>query len=213
MPLPQVIASDATTGPSLPAGNHASRLVGLVGLGMHKSPFAEGDGGAEPRLTNRVLLVFEVPAENAVIGHVLTLSLHLRSGLRPVAEALLGRPLADKEGLDPGELLGKGCLVDVRPAVSATGRTFSKVAAVTSLPKGLPAPEATRALFNWYPGDPLSELEAAAWLPHVFGRPALEVVRGSVGFAAAYPKAAIGAPTDLAHAEADQAPSPISPAT
>src|SRR5262245_61683963 len=126
MPLPVLNASDAEAGPSLPAGNHVARLVAAVGLGLHKSTFEDSDG-VGPRVNQRLLLAWEVPAEGAIIGHVFTLSLHRRSALRPVVEALLGRPLADKESLDLGTLLDLPCLVDVKRVISATGREFPKL--------------------------------------------------------------------------------------
>jgi hypothetical protein len=49
---------------------------------------------------------------------------------RDIAEALLGRPLADGETVDADELLERPCRVVVQAAVDGQGRPVNRVAAV-----------------------------------------------------------------------------------
>lgn len=63
-----------------------------------------------------------------------TISLHEKSKLRPVVEALMGGKLDPDAVLGPGDLIGRRCVVTIQHAVSRnTGATFPVIAAALPL--------------------------------------------------------------------------------
>lgn len=102
---------------TVPPGTHGAQLVGLIDCGTQSGEF---DG--EVRESHMIYLVFELPnvKSQASEGHMLAglqtgLTLHVKSRLRAVASALLGRAIAHDEEIDIATLLGRNCVIEVKP--------------------------------------------------------------------------------------------------
>jgi hypothetical protein len=144
-----------------PEGAYAARLYSLIDLG-------EQDGSFGPK--HQVNLTWETSETMAdgrpfSISQRFTWSLHEKSRLRPVVEAMLKRKLTDddfKYGMEPGKLVGTEMLLTVRHELAKAGdRTFATVHAVGPLPKGMRCgPAVNKPRMLW--------LEPGGWDAKVF---------------------------------------------
>jgi hypothetical protein len=128
-----------------PVGNHIGRLFQIIDLGNQEF---------QGKVSHKIYLGFELPEEQLdngkpmTVGKEVTLSLSefkgKKSGLRVIAEGLIGRELtnADLEDLrtDIFKLLGKVGMVNVLHKTSAAGKLRAEPSAVTPLPKSIKTP-------------------------------------------------------------------------
>lgn len=143
-----IIITAGSSGPKsdpVPAGTHSAVCYGVVDLGTQES---EQYG---PKA--KIALLWEIPDERIEVkGKSLprgiskryTASLNEKANLRKDLEAWRGRQFtaAELAGFDLANILGKSCLLNVIHQDTPRG-TFSGVAGVMPLPKGMPpkAPE------------------------------------------------------------------------
>lgn len=164
------------------AGTHPAALVALVDLGSHEDEY-----NGEKKTARKVMLAWELTAEkqsgsehNHIVSKEYSLSFHKKGKLRLACEAVRGKAYSEDEEIDYTKLLGQPCLVTVEVAVSAGGNSYAKVTGVTRPAKGMPVPAPKRRSASWFlDGADLSGLEAIGWLPYLYGRPAVEVVKES----------------------------------
>jgi hypothetical protein len=131
----------------LPTGLHHSVCYGVVDIGTQPG------GQYEPK--RQIAVLWEVPSVRIDIERdgkkvnlprgimaIYTLSLGVKSKLRPMLESWRGRPFTEEElnGFDLQALVGANCFLNVvhKAGTGANaGRTFANVASVNPLPKGI----------------------------------------------------------------------------
>jgi hypothetical protein len=127
-------------------GAHIAALQGIIDLG--KQPGGEFSGNTIPD-AYKVAFVFQFPGEvndrdePKVITSIYTSSMHKKGKLRPVAEALAGKPFPsdkDANAFDLQLLLARGCFANVAHKIS-NGKTFANISTVMPLPAGVPKPQ------------------------------------------------------------------------
>ena len=133
------------------AGSHRAVLYSLVDLGTQKSNWDDKE-----KWQPKVRLTFELPdltdefevVENGkttkvekplVISTEKTRSLGQKSSLRQLLESWRGQAFtsAELKEFSLKNLLGKSALVNIVHKVSAQGRTYAAITAVSKLPKGM----------------------------------------------------------------------------
>lgn len=127
-------------------GQHRAACVGVYDIGTQHSDLFKSD-------YRKVIIVWELPEVRVVLNkdgeqidvprimsRTYTLSLASRSNLRHDVEHWRGRAFKDgeEENFDFASLLGENCILIVTHSGSI-GRTFSNVAGVMPLPKGMAA--------------------------------------------------------------------------
>ena len=129
-----------------PEGTHVARCVALVDLGTQINSFTEKE-------QYKIRLSFETPNETKVfreengeqpfmLSKEYTLSLHEKSSLRPVVQALMERKVTEQEerdGFDLSQLLGKPCMITVEHYQSGD-KIYANISAVAPLMKGIDCP-------------------------------------------------------------------------
>ena len=109
----------------------------------------------KPRL--KVYIRWQVPEERTdddrpmVVGATLTASMNEKAQLRQLLEGWRSKKFSDEdaEAFDVAKLIGQPCMVSVVEK-DVGGKTYSNVASVSKLPKGLPAPALEgEALVYW----------------------------------------------------------------
>jgi hypothetical protein len=153
------------------AGNHPSRLVGLLNGGTHMPPAVAGVAGTP---TLKYMLIFELPHEIRADGrpfvvlYECTASLHTKATLRKLADSLLGRQLRDGERFLVTELLGKPCSVAIVHE-SKDERAYAKISSIGPPIKGitLPAQHYPTVIYSILDGAPFPALD---FVPFHFGR-------------------------------------------
>ena len=137
------IIAKASGGGFIPAppGTHAAVCVDVVDLGIIKVSF-----GGKEKQQHKVRIVWqieEVMADNRpfVASKRYTLSLHEKASLRKDLESWRGRPFSAEEldGFDLENLLSKAALLNIIQE-QRNGSTYSNVASIMRLPKGMAAP-------------------------------------------------------------------------
>jgi hypothetical protein len=122
-----------------PEGTHVAQLIGLVDLGTQ-----ETDYGAR----RQVWLSFVLPEERlpsgkpCMVSRKTTFSRHKKAALRPILDALQGRPLTEAElsdGFDGRALLGRCCMVRIVHATKGDA-VYANIDAAMPLPRGTKAP-------------------------------------------------------------------------
>jgi hypothetical protein len=121
----------------------------VIDLGTQREEYM-----GKPKLTRKVRIAWELPNEKAVFdeergeesficGQEYTLSLGERANLRHMLESWRGRDFTEEElkGFDLNVLLKKSCMVNILHKKSRNQRTYSQVASVTPLPKGMTCPK------------------------------------------------------------------------
>jgi hypothetical protein len=136
----------------IPQGNHLGILYSLIEVGTTKEEFQ-----GEPKVAFKASLTWELPDVTGVftnketgtddvmprvISKSYTLSAHEKSNLRKTLESWRGKKFTDKEAeeFDVTNLLGKPCLIQVVHTTKGD-KTYANIAAITSVPKGMPVPE------------------------------------------------------------------------
>lgn len=134
----------------IPEGSYTAVCDQVVDLGIQPA------GQWDPK--QKVYIRFQVPAERVtwkdkdgqehegpmVIGRTFTVSLGEKSHLRPFLESWRGRAFTKEElkGFDVKNVLGAPCLIQVIHETNQhTGKSFAKVSAAMSLPKGVQKPQ------------------------------------------------------------------------
>lgn len=133
----------------VPEGTYVARLYSFIDLGVQ-----EGQYKGEPTSNRKVRLTFELPTETKefdgaekplVISKEYTLSMHPKSRLRPVVEALVGVSFTDPEAInfdfedDIDQLLGKECMLSVSHFEGQRGLS-AQIDSVVRLMKGATCP-------------------------------------------------------------------------
>lgn len=126
-----------------PEGTHSAVCFAVIDLGTQYSDRWK-------KSQHRILLGWELDTEDRrddgepyVAWARFTASLHEKARLRQVLESWRGKKFTDEEltGFDLRKVLGKGCIVTITHT-EKDGSTYSNVASVAGLPRGVPAFEA-----------------------------------------------------------------------
>lgn len=140
-----------------PAGSHIAVCNLVADCGMQPG------SQAFPAPKRKVYLRFEIPAERIeyekdgvpvegplTIGSFYTASMNEKATLRKHLEGWRGRKFTDDEAaaFDVSALLGKACMLNVVESESG-GKTYSNIAGIGSMPKGVPAPKAENPLLYY----------------------------------------------------------------
>lgn len=156
-----------------PAGSHIAVCNMVADCGMQP-------GSQQYPAPKRKLYVrFEIPAERIeyekdgvpvegplTIGSFYTASMNEKATLRKHLEGWRGRKFTDDEAaaFDVSALLGKACMLSVVESESG-GKTYSNIAGIGSMPKGVPSPKAENPLLYFDSESGATELEALPkWL-------------------------------------------------
>lgn len=130
----------------VPEGSHLAVCDMFVDLGMQDSHF-----GAK----HKIYLRWQIPALRLTyekdgatveapmsIGAHYTLSLSVKSNLRPLLQAWRGRAFTPDElkKFDVAAFVGKPCMITVTHKPKPEGGVYANVGAVAKLPAGIPAP-------------------------------------------------------------------------
>lgn len=156
-----------------PAGSHIAvcNLVADCGLQPGSPQY--------PAPKRKLYIRFEIPAERVeyekdgkptegplTIGSFYTASMNEKATLRKHLEGWRGKKFSDEEAgsFDVSALLGKACMLSVVESESG-GKTYSNIAGIGSMPKGMPAPKAENPLLYYDSDSGSAELEALPkWL-------------------------------------------------
>jgi hypothetical protein len=123
--------------------------------------------GMYPNPRFQVYLRFEIPSERvefekdgkkfnlpAVIGNAYTASMGSKANIRKHLEGWRGKQFTDDEAasFDVASILGKCCMLSVVEKTTDKG-TYSNIASMSKLPKGLPEVKAENPLYYYAPDD------------------------------------------------------------
>jgi len=151
-----------------PCGVFASRLITLADLGTQKVDFQ-----GEIKRQRKLLMTFELLGDERMtngepfkISRRFTLSLHEKAALRVTLEAWRSRkftPDEVKAGIPLEKMLGAYALLTLIES-EREGKTYSNIASISSLPKGMPKPDGVGDLIlfdlnapDWQAFDKLSK--------------------------------------------------------
>jgi hypothetical protein len=156
-----------------PAGSHIAvcNLVADCGLQPGSQQY--------PAPKRKLYVRFEIPAERIeyekdgkqvegplTIGSFYTASMNEKATLRKHLEGWRGKKFSDDEAaaFDVSALLGKACMLSVVESESG-GKTYSNIAGIGSMPKGVPSPKAENPLLYFDSESGPEDLEALPkWL-------------------------------------------------
>ena len=156
-----------------PAGSHIAvcNLVADCGLQPGSQAF--------PSPKRKIYVRFEIPAERVeyekdgkpvegplTIGSFYTASMNEKATLRKHLEGWRGKGFSDDEAasFDVSSILGKACMLSVVESESG-GKTYSNIAGIGKLPKGMTAPEAENPLLYYDEGSSDDDFDALPkWL-------------------------------------------------
>jgi len=137
-----------------PAGSHIAVCNMVVDCGIQPG------SQAFPSPKRKLYVRFEIPAERVeyekdgkptegplTIGSFYTASMNEKATLRKHLEGWRGKKFSDDEAaaFDVSALLGKACMLSVVESESG-GKTYSNIAGIGSMPKGVPSPAAENPL-------------------------------------------------------------------
>lgn len=138
----------------VPPGVYAARCIALIDLGTQEVEFQ-----GEKKLQHKALVKWEVFGEDdagvpltadvngkelpLTVSKRYTMSLSTKSRLRADLAAWRGRDFTPEElkAFDVSKLLGALCMLNIQTNES-NGKTYTNVASITPLPKGMPKPGA-----------------------------------------------------------------------
>jgi len=163
-----MILTASKTFESAPAGVYAARLFRLIDMGTQT-----GDYQGKPTIARKLLLSFELLGDDRmqdgnpfVISRRFTASLSSKAALRAFINQWRGKALTDEEvqaGYDVNKLLGQYGFLNLTET-ERDGKTYTNIASISPLPKGMPKPEGVNApqMFDldqpdWELFDTLSE--------------------------------------------------------
>lgn len=135
-----------------PVGMHIARCYQLIDLGTQKKTYQGQDKGEARKLRIGWELLGEDKTADGKpfsISKSYFLSLHEKAALRKDLESWRGRPFsADEENaFDVLKLMNVYCMLNVIREVGNDGNEYTKIAAITPLPKGMPKPDGVNAEF------------------------------------------------------------------
>lgn len=150
-----------------PAGQHVAVCIAVIDLGTHTETFQ----GQDPKDAHKIFLAWELTAESTrpVVGMGFTLSLHTKSKLRAWLKNWSGgKDLSDGQEFDVTKLAGLACQLTIEHKQSGD-RTFSNIANLTGLAKGMNAPKAEKptVIFD-IDGGKTPAFED--WMPRLYGK-------------------------------------------
>lgn len=171
-----------------PSGSHIAvcNMVADCGLQPGSAQF--------PQPKRKVYLRFEIPAERVeyekdgkklegplTIGKFYTASMNEKATLRKHLEGWRGKSFTDQEAevFDVGKLLGVACMLSVVEE-DRDGKTYSNIASIGKLPKGMAHPVAEGDLLYFEDASPREDFEALpGWLREKIEKQIRPVVTGS----------------------------------
>lgn len=133
--------------PPLEAGSYRAICYSIVVLGTTYNEMFDN-------IQKKVMFTWELPDERIekdgkslprAISATYTLSLNEKSNLRKTLETWRGKQFTADElqGFDITKVLGAPCMISTTVGSNTLGKQFSKVTAVSRLPKGMEAPKDT----------------------------------------------------------------------
>lgn len=140
-------------GQTVPAGTHVARCYQVIHIGTVPDTYQ-----GEPRVVDKVRLVFELPLETAdfgkgeqpfSIGRDFTLSMHEKSGLRAFVQGWAGQAFTDAEALkfNVATLVGKEGMINVMHRTANTGKVYADIKGASPLVKGMTCPPLVNSAF------------------------------------------------------------------
>lgn len=155
-----------------PSGSHIAvcNMVADVGLQPGSQQY--------PSPKRKLYLRFEIPGERVeyekdgkqvegplTIGSFYTASMNEKATLRKHLEGWRGKGFSDAEAelFDISKLLGKACMLNVIETESG-GKTYSNIAGIGKLPKGIPEPQAENPLLYFADDDDSKFGQLPKWL-------------------------------------------------
>jgi hypothetical protein len=144
-----------------PSGSHISvcNLVADCGLQPGSQAF--------PKPKRKLYIRFEIPSERIeyekdgkthegpmTIGSFYSASMNEKATLRKHLEGWRGKAFSDEqaEQFDVSAIAGKACMLSVIESDSG-GKTYSNIASISALPKGITVPQAENELLVYVPDD------------------------------------------------------------
>lgn len=123
-----------------PEGTHQARCYIIADLGTQADTY---DG--ENRLIQKIFIVWELAelmkdGRPFSISKKYTNSFGVKANIRKDLEAWRGRPFTEQEiqGFNLKNALGQSCFINISNQRTKTGKDFSKIMSIMSLPKGVP---------------------------------------------------------------------------
>jgi hypothetical protein len=145
----------------VPSGNHVARCYSMIHIGT-----IEDEYQGEKKRLNKVRITWELPNETKVfnaekgeqpysISKEYTLSMHEKATLRHDLESWRGKGFTEEEAnsFDITKLLGKPCMLNVIHKTSKSGNQYSAISSISSIPKGMVAPEQVNDTFEFSYND------------------------------------------------------------
>lgn len=125
-----------------PEGNHIAVCYRVIDLGTQ-----HGEYLGKPKVQRKILISWELPDEKMsdgrpfTIGQKFTWSMSEMANLRQTLESWRGKAFAEADfgTFDIASIIGVGCMLNV-VHVHKNGKTYSNIASVAKLPKGMSAP-------------------------------------------------------------------------
>lgn len=138
---------------------HVARCFSLIDLGTQKKTYQGQDKGEARKIRVGWELLGEDKMDDGkpfAISKSYFLSLHEKAALRKDLESWRGRPFtSDEESMfDVSKLLNVYCMLNVIREQGQDGNEYTKIAAITPLPKGMPKPEGVNPEFVFDLDDP-----------------------------------------------------------
>lgn len=131
-----------------------------------------------PKPKRKLYVRFEVPEERIeyekdgvthegpqTIGSYFTASMNAKAVLRQQLESWRGKEFSDDQAadFDVSSILGKACMLSVIESESGA-KTYSNIASISALPKGMAAPKAENPLLFYSAESPSSYSSLPEWL-------------------------------------------------
>lgn len=145
--MPVVPKPDDKTFAPVPQGNHVAVCYRVIDLGTQQIEWK-----GETKRQHKLLISWEIPDEKMddgrpfTIGQKFTWSMSDKANLRKVLESWRGKGFTEDDfgpnGFDIKNVIGAGCMVNVVHEKKGD-KTYSNIASVAKLPKGMAAPAPT----------------------------------------------------------------------
>lgn len=156
-----------------PPGTHPAICMALIDLGTHKEVYKGKENSQR-----KICMVFEVveQGDDSETRHFMTKEFNVaaseKSNLRKFAEAWRGKPYAEGEDIPLTKFIGVAGLANVIEKGS-----YTALATMTQLPKGMPRPAPSKVPFTWEIGQ--GKPPAHDWLPFLWGKPIKDKILAS----------------------------------
>lgn len=146
-----VATTNSTPKELIPSGNYIARCWQMIEIGT-----VEEEIMGDKKTLKKVRIGWELPTElkvfreengeqPLVISKEYTLSLHEKSSLRKDLKSWRGKDFTEDEAksFDITKLLGVPCMLNIihKPSKRDASRFYEEISGITSLPKGMKAPE------------------------------------------------------------------------